>query len=105
MGSLFNSQNATIQSNSLSAFPTSFDLLFDAQTVTASVTIFPSTAVPTITESLSWASATYTAGSLTISVDECVEPFRHGEIILTHPDDETISVTITINQDGKFIIQ
>ena len=100
MGSLFNSQNATIQSNSLSAFPTSFDLLFDAQTVTASVTIFPSTAVPTITGNLSWVYATYTAGSLRIFVDESVADFRTGAIILTHPDDETISVTITINQES-----
>ena len=102
MGSLFNSQNATIQSNSLSAFPLEITLDYSAQTTTAVVTIFPSTAVPTITESLSWASATYTAGSLTISVDECDELFRHGEIILTHPADVTISVTININQHEGF---
>ena len=103
MGSLFNSQNATIKSNSLSAFPTSFDLPFHAQTVTASVTIFPSTAVPTITESLSWVYATYTAGSLTITVDENQSTaFRAASIILTHPDDETISVTITISQYEEF---
>ena len=99
MGSLFNSQNATIQSNNLSAFPTSITLDSSAQTFTASVTIFPSTAVPTIKESISWAYATYTAGSLAITVDENnVKKPRFGTMSLTHPNDETKIVSISITQ-------
>ena len=101
MPSLFNSQNTTIQSYSLSAFPVSLSLDGYPHVVEVAVTIFPASAVPVIinTDPL-WVHPTYSTGSLSIEVDEFSGAFRSSTITLIHPDDESLSVNIYIRQSN-----